>query len=279
MASDMTSKIMKDGSPVFEQESDPEVAEVSGLAMLKTLEVFHFQNPTNKIYLNLLAKSYATYAFGFLENKMIQYKNDPAKYQMYFDRAKNFYKRGKDYGMAYIGRSDRGLVKALSKGVDTTRKRMASYSRHKVEPIFWLAFSWGSYINLSKDDITVVADLSLVETMMAQVVKVYPSFYFAGPHLFYGVYYASRPSMLGGSPEKSKEHFAEAEKITNGKSLMVYALQAQFLAVQTMDKALFHEMLDKVNAGSIDALPEQRLANALAKQRAKYLKETEASYF
>ncbi len=85
--------------------------------------------------------------------------------------------------------------------------------------------------------------------------------------------------MLGGSPEKSKEHFNEAEKITNGKALMVYALQAQFLAVQTMDKALFHEMLDKVNAGSVDAVPEQRLANALAKQRAKYLKDNEASFF
>ncbi len=279
IASDMTSKIMKDGSPVFEQESDPEVAETSGLAMIKTLEVFHYQNPTNKIYLNLLAKSYGTYAFGFLENRMIQFKNDPAKFQVYFDRARNFYKKGKDYGMAGLNRRDKGLVKALSKGVDATRKRMESYSRHEIEPVFWAAFNWGSYINLSKDDITIVADLPLVETMMARIVKVYPSFYFAGPQLFYGVYYASRPSMLGGSPEKSKEHFNEAEKITNGKALMVYALQAQFLAVQTMDKALFHEMLDKVNAGSVDAVPEQRLANALAKQRAKYLKDNEASFF
>ncbi len=170
IASDMTSKIMKDGSPVFEQESDPEVAETSGLAMIKTLEVFHYQNPTNKIYLNLLAKSYGTYAFGFLENRMIQFKNDPAKFQVYFDRARNFYKKGKDYGMAGLNRRDKGLVKALSKGVDATRKRMESYSRHEIEPVFWAAFNWGSYINLSKDDITIVADLPLVETMMARIV-------------------------------------------------------------------------------------------------------------
>src|SRR3989338_6073306 len=100
IASDMTSKIMRDGSPVFEQESDPEIAEVSGLAMMKTLEVFHFQNPTNKIYLNLLAKSYGTYAFGFLENRMIQHKKDPEKYQLYFNRARNFYKKGMDYALA-----------------------------------------------------------------------------------------------------------------------------------------------------------------------------------
>ena len=85
--------------------------------------------------------------------------------------------------------------------------------------------------------------------------------------------------MLGGNPEKAKGHFEEAAKITRGRFLMAYALEAQFLAPQTMDRALFDEMIGKVNEGSVDALPEQRLANALAKERVKFLKENEASYF
>ncbi|MBI3541146.1 MAG: hypothetical protein HY073_03290, partial [Deltaproteobacteria bacterium] len=133
--------------------------------------------------------------------------------------------------------------------------------------------------NLSKDDISVVADLSLVEVMMARIVQVYPSFYFGAPHLFYGVYYASRPPMFGGSPNEAKKHFEEAAKVTNGRSLMVYALEAQFLSVQTMDQSLFDEMISKVNQGNIDALPEQRLANALAKERVKFLKDNQQHYF
>ena len=280
IASDMTSDIFKAGAPVFEQESDVQVAEISGLALIKTLEVFNYHNPKNKSYLNLLAKSYGTYAFGFLENRMIQYQyTNPEKYQMYFDRAKTFYGRGKDFGMRLLQRTDKKLVKALSEGVDATRKRMTSYDHNEVEPVFWTTFSWGSLINLSKDDITAVAGLTLVETMMARIQEVNPGFYYGGPELFYGVYYASRPTILGGSPEKGKKHFEEAAKLTGGKFLMVYALEAQFLAVQNMDKALFDEMIVKVEAGSVNALPEQRLANALAKERVKFLKSNESHYF
>lgn len=279
IASDITSGIFKEGAPIFEMDSDIPSSEVSGLALLKTLEVFSQGNQTNKNYLLLLSKSYGTYAFGFLENRMIQYKNDPEKLQMYQDRAKLFYKRGKDYGMRLVELRDHGFKRALNDGLDTLHKQLRRYNRHSIAPLFWMAFSWGSLINLSKDDITVVGDLPLVEAIMAKALEVNPTFYFAAPHLFYGAYYASRPAMLGGDPVKAKEHFEEAIKLTDGKLLMAYALEAQFLAVQTMDKALFEEMLGKVNEGSVDALPEQRLANALAKERAKLLKQNEAVYF
>lgn len=276
----MTSDIFRVGAPVFEQEADIEVAEVSGLAMIKTLEVFSHHNPTNATYLTLLAKSYGTYAFGFLENRMIEYQHkDPQKYQLYFDRAKLFYGRGKRYGLAGLKESDAGLAKALDKGVEAVRKKMNGYHWNEIEPIFWAAFTWGSLINLSKDDITAVADLALVETMMARIVEVHPGFYYGAPHLFYGVYYASRPPMLGGSPEKSRKHFEDAAHVTQGRSLMVFALEAQFLAPQTLDKGLFHEMLAKVEEGKVEALPEQSLANALAKERVKFLRENEKNYF
>lgn len=280
IASDMTSGIFKAGAPVFEQEGDVETAEISGLAMIKTLEVFNYQNPQNKNYLLLLSRSYATYALGFFETRMLEYQyKDPEKYQMYFDRAKGFYKKGKNFGMDLMRRKDPKMIKAISQGVEAVRKRVANYDRYEVGPLFWLAFNWGSLINLSKDDISVVADLALVETIMDRIVKVYPSFFYGGPHMFYGVYYASRPSMLGGNPEKAREHFDEAAKVTDGKNLMVYALEGQFLAVQTRDRGLLDDMISKINSGSVDALPEQRLANALAKLRAKFLAANAPHYF
>lgn len=280
IASDLTSGIFKEGAPIFEQEGDVDTAEVSGLAMIKTLEVFNFQNPSNKNYLNLLARSYATYAFGFFETRMVQYQfSDPDKYNMYVERAKGFYKKGKAYGMDLLRRKDEGLVKAMSKSLDQVRKKIHGYERHDIEPVFWTAFNWGSYINLSKDDITVVADLPIVEALMARIVEIQPGFYFGAPYMFYGVYYASRPAMLGGNPKAALENFEKAAQVTQGRNLMVYALEAQFLAVQTMDRGLFDEMLSKISSGNIEALPEQRLAGALAKQRAKYLQDNASHYF
>jgi hypothetical protein len=85
--------------------------------------------------------------------------------------------------------------------------------------------------------------------------------------------------MLGGSPEKARAHFEEAARVTGGRLLMVYAIEAQYLAVLTLDRSLFDEMIAKVNEGNINALPEQRLANALAKERVKYLRGNETNYF
>ena len=115
MASDITANIMVDGSPIVEQESDPYVAEVSGLALLKTMEVFAYHNPKNDAYKTLLAKNYANYAFGFLENKLYKYEGvDPARYDAILVRTKDFYTRGKNYGLSVLKKNG-SFKKALSK--------------------------------------------------------------------------------------------------------------------------------------------------------------------
>jgi len=46
-----------------------------------------------------------------------------------------------------------------------------------------------------------------------------------------------------------------------------------------MDEALFDELLQKVEATSPDVLPDYRLANAVAKEKAKLLREKKAELF
>lgn len=280
VASNLTSDIFKAGSPVFEEESDIEVAEQSALAVIKTLEAFHRHNPENETYLFLLSKSYGTYAFGFLETRMLEYQDrDPAKYQVYLERARLFYSRGRDYGLKWIARRDKKLREAIDKDLKTLQERLASYDKKEIEPVFWTALSWSSYINLTKDSVRSITDLAIVETMMGKVLQVNPDYFYGGPHLFYGAYYTSRPPMLGGDPEKGRQHFEEAVKVTQEKFLLPLVMEAQYLAVQIQDPVLFHSLLDRVEAGSIDAMPEQRLANVLAKYRAKLLRENEKRYF
>ncbi|MBI2500686.1 MAG: hypothetical protein HYW02_04325 [Deltaproteobacteria bacterium] len=280
MASDITSDIFKAGSPIIEEESDIEVSEQAGLAMMKTLEVFHRHNPGNKNYLLLLSKSYATYGFGFLENRMLQYRqSDPEQYRLYETRAKLFYTRGKQYALRYLEKKNRGLLEAMEKGLEPLRQELAGLKQKDVESLFWLALNWGNYINLTKDEVKSVSDLAIVETIMKRITELNPDFFYGGPNLFYGVYYASRPPMLGGNPEEAKKHFEKAEGATKGKFLMVYAIEAQFLAVQMQDKALFEGLLSKIEDASVDVLPEQRLANVLAKERARLLRSQIDSYF
>lgn len=271
MASDITAGIMVGGSPIVEQESDPLVAEQSGLALLKTLEVFSFHNPDNDKYKTLLAKNYANYAFGFLENKLYEYEGvDPDRYNMILARTKLFYERGKNYGLDVLTKK-RSFAKALSEDQDTFEKATRRIGRGKMPALFWTAFAWGGLINWSKDDPTAIISLGKVERMMARAAELNNTFFYGGPHMFYGVYYGSRPAMLGGNNEKSRENFEEALKISHGRFLFAKVLYAQFYAVQAQDRALFERLLQETLAEDPNILPEQRLGNILAQERAKTL--------
>lgn len=279
MASDITSNIMYEGSPVIEQESDPYVAETSGLALLKTLEVFAYHNPDNKKYHLLLSKNYSNYAFGFLENKLYAYEGvDPELYDTILARTKLFYSRGKFYGMELLKENGR-FRKALDADMETFETAVRKLSRGKQQALFWTAFGWGGLINWSKDDPTAIIQLGKVERMMARAAEMDNTYFYGGPHLFFGVYYGSRPAMLGGDLEKSKDNFEQALKITHGRFFFTKVLYAQFYCVQAQDQALFVRLINEVLTGDPNVLPEQRLANILAQQRAQTLLDRQSEYF
>ena len=87
------------------------------------------------------------------------------------------------------------------------------------------------------------------------------------------------PSFLGGSPIISQQHFDLAIKLTDGKFLMSYVLYAQIYAVQTQDYGLFKSLLEQVLNSPQNLLPEQGLANSIARIRAKYLMMTGEELF
>jgi hypothetical protein len=74
---------------------------------------------------------------------------------------------------------------------------------------------------------------------------------------------------LGGNPEKAKFHFARNKVLTNSKYLLTPYFVARTVAVQTQDRDLFEKSLQEVIDAPPDILPEQRLANEVAKQKAK----------
>src|SRR3989338_10771703 len=124
IASDITSQIFKEGPPAFEMEDDVEIAEQAGLTMLKMMETFQHDNPKNKNYLLLLSRSYANYAFGFLEWNMQKYQDvDPEKYELNKGRAQSFYLKGKDYGMRLLERNA-GFEKTINKDLYSFKKSL-----------------------------------------------------------------------------------------------------------------------------------------------------------
>jgi hypothetical protein len=194
------------------------------------------------------------------------------------DRARDFYLRGRDFGMRIL-RQDKALARGLDGSVDDLKAALKKCDRDMVPAVFWTAFGWGSYIYLSLGNPDAIADLPRTEALMDFVVKNDSSFYFGGAHVFLGTLYGSRPKMLGGNIDLARDHFARALRINGGKFLMTYVYQARSVAVQTLDEALFDECLQKVESANLEILPEFRLANAIAKKKAQLLMSRRAELF
>jgi hypothetical protein len=247
--------IVEDGFDAFTEDSDLQFVEQALPGNLKLLEVMLKNDPDNERLLRLCAEGYASYALGFVEDVDVA-------------RARLFYLRGRDYGLRIL-EQDADLKKALSGAADDLKSVLAKKSKDVVPGVFWTAFAWGGYLNITLTDPDAIAAIPRIETMMNFVAEKDSMFYYGGAHLFLGTLYGSRPKLLGGDPDKSKRHFETALRLTEGKFLMTHVYYANSYAKQTLNDTLFTELLTHVENASSDILPKFRLGNAIAKKKAK----------
>jgi len=263
-ATAITADIATRGMIAVETEEDLYVANESALPLIKIVEVLSYGDPENKKFQGLLAKVYGNYAFGFGEVEMKKAK-DPSEWS---ERVKTFYFKGKISG-----------VKALSSGKKTIEnvpmqdfvKYLKTFGKKDQGALFWTAFDWGSYINMNRTDIIEAANLPRVEAMVDRVIEIDPEFNCGAAYAFKGAIIAGNPLRNGGRPETAKPYFEKALLSCDGKYLMNKVMYAEWYGVNANDKRLFSSKLNDVLGSDSAALPSQRLANELAKERARFL--------
>lgn len=278
IATKASSAIFYDATPSIDREDDVELAQQASLGFLKMLEGFYFQNPKDKKILFLLTRAYAGYAYGFTENQILANTQDEEQLKLSLQRAKRFYGRAKTYGIALLSQKS-SFKKGMTQGVDDFTKSLKAFGKADVPAMFWTGFAWASHLNFNKDSPEAVIELPKVEALMKRVIELDPEFYYGGPYTFFGAFYGSRPKMLGGDPDLSKEYFEKALAVTEGKHLMSKVAYAQFYAVQTQNLSLFKKLLGEVLTADPLELSEQALSNRLAKRRARLLLKRSADFF
>jgi hypothetical protein len=271
LAVDQTAEILYAGRSALEGEEDVQFAEASIPASLKTIETFLVSAPDDAHLLELLAKGYFSYSYGFVEWKLEkgQYSYaEEAELEELSRRAVAFYLRSRDFGFRLLDKPD--LQKAA---IANDEKKLASalknVEKEDVPGLFWAAYGWASAINLSQDDSDMVASLPTIEAIMKRIQALDDNYFYSGVHYFLGVYHASKPKMFGGDPDKAKEHFDIAMKRHGDQNLMIPYLYARFYAPAVQDKELYQTMLKKVLETQVDD-PSLRLNNAVARERAKF---------
>ncbi len=252
-----TTGIFQHGVEALYDETDLQLAEQATASNLKLLEGLHKADPGNRQILLLLTQGFASYSLGFVEDNSTE-------------RAKLFYLRARQYGLLLLAETD-----AFRDGIPQQEKefitRLSFLKKKEAEALFWTAFAWGGWINLSKDEAQAIFDLGKVKAMMNRVLALDENVFFGAAHLFFGSIYGSLPKMLGGDPEKAREHFEKCLALNQNRFLMGYVYLARYYAQPLLDEALFDKYLKAVLQAPMDILPENRLITAIAKDKAQKL--------
>ena len=247
------------------EETDPVLAEQAIPASLKMMEGMLREDPDNETLLKNLAEGYCGYAFSFAED------TDPK-------RASRLYLRGRDFAERLLVTA--GAPENLTRQTpEQFKQSLQALNADHRNGLYWMSQCWASWLMLNLDNLQAFVAMAKVEPAMQKMLELDASYHYAGPHLFFGVFYGSRPKILGGNPDKSRQHFEMCLKLAERKYLVAQLLYAKIYAVQTQDRELFKKLLNEVLAAPVDILPKQRLANAVAKMKAQTLLESADDLF
>jgi hypothetical protein len=257
-------------TPIIEQtvesvyrDEDLETVEKGLPANLLLVRGMSEADPGNQRLGALAAQLYFYYGFGFVESE------DP-------QRAALLYGQGVRIGRRVLGKKDWFRP---DKDVETFRQGLQNAGKDDVPSLFWLAANWASWINLKLDDPAAIADLPLAEAMLHRVLELDHEYFEGMPEAMAGTLDASKPVLMGGSPEQAKAHFDEAFRISRGRMLIFHTLYAQTYCRQTLDLEGFLKTLQTVLEAPPGLVPEYRLLNELARRRAVRLLEKKDEWF
>jgi hypothetical protein len=280
MTVDSTAPALKRASLSMDAESDVQLAREALPGNIKTIDGFLAASPENADLLELTAMAYAQYAFAFLEDDLESLPPEAeARRAELVARCTDLYDRAYALGLRHVALETREVAATAKGDLSKFLAALAKTERESAPGLYWGGMALAAAINLHRDDLDRIADLPRAQAMLERAHALDPAYYVNGAALALATIFASQGKAVGGDPDKAKRLFEEVERATGGKYLMSRVLFARYYATVTLDRALYEKTLAAVLATPASVWPEQRLANELARRRARrYLAEAESLF-
>jgi hypothetical protein len=266
--------MVEESMKAFYEEPDTKLAAEAAPSNLKLLEGMAMGAPENDDIELAVSQMMGMYAFGFLEDGT----EDEKAQEIANQRARGLYIRARNRAIDVLEKTA-DFRSAMSRDLDRFKEHLEAYGKEQVPALFWTAFNWGLYVNLSRTDIAALSDLPKVIALAERIAALDETYFFGGAHLFLMVSHGSVGPSVGGNPQRAKAEYEKAWRISGGKYLMIKYLFAKHYCQQTLDEALFKKLLEEIIHAPRDLFPEQALANNLAKEKAARLLKKAADIF
>ena len=266
-------RLIRDAAPAAQAHWDWELVGKGIPYSILQLEGLIHLSPENEILLERLAQTYVSYAYGWIEDEIE--RTSPLEFEQIEHlqrRARHMYLRARRYAFRRVTVDHDDFPLARSYTLEDFKAYLAREfdDEDDAAGLFWSGFSWGSAINITRDDPVMVADLGYARALVERSRELDPTFFNAAATTFLAVVNSSLSPAMGGDPQMGRRLFEEALERTERKLLLVQYNYARTFAVQTQDRELFEQLLNEVIAAP-DLGNETRLQNKIAKRRARRL--------
>jgi predicted anti-sigma-YlaC factor YlaD len=253
----------------FATDDDPELVGDALPFALKLMEGLLGQVPQHRGLLFATSSGFTQYSYVWVQqpaDEMEQQDVERAKVMRL--RARKLYLRARDYGIRGLEVKHRGFAEALRRdaksAVRVTRK-------NDVPLLYWTAASWGAAISVSKDDPDLVADQPIVEALIDRSLALDPEFDHGAIHGFLISYESARQGAEGDFATRSRRHFDEQVRLTEGNLASPFVSLAETVSVSKQNRAEFESLLKRALAVDPNAKLEWRLNNIVMQRRARWL--------
>ena len=255
-ASLITSTVIEPAVGNLQHQTDIQLVCEGAPSYLLMVDSMLVSSPDSESLLLVAAQSYSAYAAALEECGATE------------DRVVAIAEKAHHYGLALL---EHYLPVKNPKDHDLFIKKLSKLSLSDVPDVFWGTYGWLTWVKSQQGSPASIADMVEIEKIMTRLLELDESYEGGSIHLFFGMFYAAKPAMFGGDPERSKLHFEKALELSERKFLTTQTLYAEMLARMTMDQELHDSLLMEVLAFSSEKAPEFGLSNQIAKDKAQKL--------
>ena len=261
--------LSEEGS-AFADDDDIELVGDALPFSLKLTDGLLQKDPRHRGLLRSAAQGYVLYAYAYVQFPAEQAATDDLdRARQLRDRARKLYRRAYDYAIRGLELNHPGFGEALHADPGEAVQRIAGAEIGEVPFLYWAASALGLAISVSKDDPAMLAHLSEVEAMLARALALDETYDGGALHEFALIMAAAIPHLRDRSV--IDRHYRRALQLSEGKRASVYVSYAMAGPLRAQNREAFRALIEKALAVDPDAVEGQRLSNAIAQRRARWL--------
>jgi predicted anti-sigma-YlaC factor YlaD len=270
-AVDRVGDALASGQSAYASDSDLDLVGEALPFSLKLIESLLAQSPDHRGLLTTASQGFTLYSYGYVHFEAERLARDElARARALGARAKKLYLRAYRYAMRGLEVGYPGLERELhADPVQALQRVGRSADGRDVPLLYWAAASLGLAISADRQDAALLARLAEVDALIARALALDESWNAGALHEFALSFLAARPGLTDEAA--IERHFARAQQLAAGRRAGVYVSGAEALSVRRQDRAQFERLLASALALDSDVDPDNRLVNALAQRRARWL--------